>query len=332
MKATTLASIKAETALIVEDTGTTLDTKLDNIQGATFSSATDSLEALRNRGDSAWTGSATTSDSGTAQAGAANSITLAATADAVNDNIYNGQVVFISAGTGVGQSRAIDGYTASSRVADVITAWVVNPSSDSVYEVTPNDITEVTAAPTAAANADAVWNENTAGHTSAGTFGEQCKNDIDAILVDTAVIGALGAGLTALSTQASVDTIGTNVDAILVDTDVIDDATSGLVKIASDVAAVLVDTAVIGAAGAGLTALSTQASVDAVKAETALIVEDTGTTLNTKVNTIDTATAAIQVVTDKFAFTVANQVDANVESINATTVLGVGTSINKWRA
>jgi hypothetical protein len=32
----------------------TINTKLDDIQGATFSSVTDSLEAIRNRGDSAW--------------------------------------------------------------------------------------------------------------------------------------------------------------------------------------------------------------------------------------------------------------------------------------
>ena len=44
------------------------------------------------------------------------------------------------------------------------------------------------------------------------------KADTAAILVDTAEIGAAGAGLTALSTQASVDTIDANVDAILVDT------------------------------------------------------------------------------------------------------------------
>lgn len=41
---------------------------------------------------------------------------------------------------------------------------------------------------------------------------------------------------------------------------------------------------------------------------------------------------AIKTATDKLTFTVANQVDANVESINATTVIGVGTSGNKWRA
>jgi len=46
---------------------------------------------------------------------------------------------------------------------------------------------------------------------------------------------------------------GADINAILDDTDLIDDGTSGLAKIASDVAAVLVDTAEIGVAGAGLT-------------------------------------------------------------------------------
>jgi len=61
------------------------------------------------------------------------------------------------------------------------------------------------APPTAAAIADAVWDEATSGHTSAGTFGEQCATDIDAILTDTAEIGAAGAGLTAIPWNSSWD-------------------------------------------------------------------------------------------------------------------------------
>jgi hypothetical protein len=56
--------------------------------------------------------------------------------------------------------------------------------------------TQLDALPTAAENADAVWDESTTGHTTSGTFGEQVKTDVDAILVDTAEIGAAGAGLT----------------------------------------------------------------------------------------------------------------------------------------
>lgn len=40
---------------------------------------------------------------------------------------------------------------------------------------------------------------------------------------------------------------------------------------------------------------------------------------------------AIKAKTDQLTFGVTNQVNANVESINATTVLGVGTSGDKWR-
>jgi hypothetical protein len=39
--------------------------------------------------------------------------------------------------------------------------------------------------PTAAAIADAVWDEATAGHTTSGTFGEQLKTDVDAIKAKT---------------------------------------------------------------------------------------------------------------------------------------------------
>ena len=46
---------------------------------------------------------------------------------------------------------------------------------------------------------------------------------------------------------------------------------------------------------------------------------------------IDTVVDAIKAKTDNLTFSVANQVDANAESINATTVLGVGTSGDKWR-
>jgi hypothetical protein len=68
--------------------------------------------------------------------------------------------------------------------------------------------------PTAAAIADAVWDESTSGHTTAGTFGEQVKTDIDAILADTnelqtddvpGLIAALN-DLSAADVNAQVDT------------------------------------------------------------------------------------------------------------------------------
>ena len=97
--------------------------------------------------------------------------------------------------------------------------------------------------------------------------------NVDAILVDTTEIGAAGAGLTALATQASVDTIDSNVDAILV------------------------DTAEIGVAGAGLTAVPWNAAWDAqVQSE----VQDA--------------------ITANFTFTQSGQVDSNVQYWNDTEV------------
>ncbi len=271
-----LPSFIADIAAILVDTGTTLDTKLDDVQGATFSSATDSLEALRNRGDAAWTGSATTSDTGTAQAGSSTTITLAATAPST-DNILEGHLVFISTGTGAGQSKAIaeNGYDGTTKVATIIGTWEVNPDATSVYEVTPDAITEITNAPTAAVIADTIWDENTTGHTNAGTFGEQLKNDVDAILVDTGLmepkIGAPAADLAA------------DIAAVKVDS-----------------AAILVDTDVIGALGAGLTDLggmSTGMKAE-VNAEADTAVSDASLATAAALATVDGIVDAILVDTD----------------------------------
>jgi len=132
--------------------------------------------------------------------------------------------------TGSVGSVAAGGITNASFAADAITAAKV-------------------AADVSAEIADAIWDEATLGHTTAGTFGEQCKTDIDAILADTAVIGATGAGLTSLATQASVNTI--------------DDF-------------------------------------------------------------LDTEIAAIKAKTDSLTFTVAGQVDANIQSINDVAITGNG--------
>lgn len=54
------------------------------------------------------------------------------------------------------------------------------------FEVAPTRIELVSSsAPTAAAVADAVWDEATTSHTTSGTFGEQLKTDVDAIKVTT---------------------------------------------------------------------------------------------------------------------------------------------------
>lgn len=107
--------------------------------------------------------------SATAQAGAATTITLDASASAVND-FYNNQRIFIVSGTGVGQGRIISGYVGATKVATVST-WATNPSSDSVFVILPFGSIPGATAPTAAEVADAVWDELLAGHTTEASYG-----------------------------------------------------------------------------------------------------------------------------------------------------------------
>ena len=76
------------------------------------------------------------SDQGTAQAGGASTITLAATASDVND-IYNGFFVRVISGTGSDQTRIISDYVGSTKVATVSVAWGTPPDATSVYVVVP---------------------------------------------------------------------------------------------------------------------------------------------------------------------------------------------------
>lgn len=69
---------------------------------------------------------------GTAQAGAAGSITLDAGASAT-DNLYNGAIVAIYAGTGAGQARQGVSYVGSTKVLTIDTNWTTNPDGTSKF-------------------------------------------------------------------------------------------------------------------------------------------------------------------------------------------------------
>lgn len=74
-------------------------------------------------------------ESGTAQAGAASTLTLRSGASST-DQLYRYNVVSITSGTGAGQSRIITNYVGSTKVATVDEAWATNPDSTSKYVVT----------------------------------------------------------------------------------------------------------------------------------------------------------------------------------------------------
>jgi len=73
---------------------------------------------------------------GTAQAGTASSITLAAGASST-DNYYQGALVILTGGTGADQFGLIRSYVGSTKVATIYGTWATNPSSDTTYELWP---------------------------------------------------------------------------------------------------------------------------------------------------------------------------------------------------
>lgn len=132
---------------------------------------------------------------GTAQAGAAGSITLDASASAT-DGFYTGQVCYLQAGTGAGQLRTITGYTGATKVATVSPNWATNPDNTTVFVLLPGEtVLPLTSTQTAAA----VWDEARSGHSTAGTFGQGVAS------VQGNVTGSVG------SVTAAV-TVGTNSD------------------------------------------------------------------------------------------------------------------------
>lgn len=76
--------------------------------------------------------------SGTAQAGTATSITLAAAANGGN-GIFNRNLVVLVGGTGVGQTRTIADYNDTTKVCVIDREWRINPDNTSVYQILADD-------------------------------------------------------------------------------------------------------------------------------------------------------------------------------------------------
>jgi hypothetical protein len=251
--------------------------------------------------------------SGTAQAGGTSTQIILAAAASFADDILNGCVVNLLTGTGAGQSRVIVDYAGASDTATVSPAWTTNPDATTTYEIVQGSANVVTISLTA---------------QTANDVGQ----DVNDILVDTAEIGAAGAGLTALA-QAAVCTearlaeldaanLPTTTDNILTDTNnIITDTADMQPKLGTitdlgsgaTVGANLVDieaqTDDIGAAGAGLTAIPDMAldstvAKDATVAKAAdlatvdtnvdSILVDTGTTIPGTITTLQTDVTQIK--------------------------------------
>ncbi len=321
---------------------------------STFVPSDDSLQAVRDRGDSSWvTGvggtGLTALDSGTLQAGGTSTQAILPSARTFADDIHNGNVINLLTGTGAGQSRVIIDYALSGDIATVFPAWTTNPDATTTYEIvqgsTNLDAVALTAQtagdiPALIVTADAAIDVAVADLAN-GTDGlgaikaetalivgdtAELQGDwtnagrldtiLDSILTDTgttldtklntiddfldteiaAITAAVITNAAGADVAADIIAIKAETAAIVNDTDVIDDGTSGLVKMAADIALILVDTsttldtkldtiddfldteiaAITAAVITNAAGADVAADIIALKAETVLIVADTG--------------------------------------------------------
>ena len=200
----TMDEIKAETAAILTDTGTTLDGKIDTIDGIV-----DSI--LADTGTDGVVVAAASKTGYALSAAGIQAIWDALSSALTTAGSIGKRLVDYLTGDVFGRLGAPAGASVSADVAAVksdTAAVLVDTGTSGVIVATNSDKTGyslASAPPTAAAIADAVWDEASAGHTDAGKAGAQLWTDIDAILADTDVIGAAGAGLTAVPWNAAWD-------------------------------------------------------------------------------------------------------------------------------
>lgn len=139
----------------------------------------------------------------TAQAGGATSITLDASASATT-NYYINDLIYITGGTGVGQSRFCTAYNGTTKVATVNSAWATNPDNTSTFAVIPFDSIPGATAPTAAQVATAVFTDLTAGSdfSTVGSFGKLVKDYLDAAVSSRMATFTVPANFSALAITA----------------------------------------------------------------------------------------------------------------------------------
>lgn len=263
----------------------------------------------------------------TAQAGAAGTITLDASASA-SDDFYNNTIIQITGGTGAGQSRIISDYVGSTKVATVNGNWVTNPSSDSVFVIRAFGAIPGATAPTAGEVADAVWDEAASGHVSAGTFGDYVDEAISGLDDNqwdnaTRTLTALDEDSTTIDLDAT--TIGTVTTATNVTT------VNGLaadVITASSIAADAIGASELAADAVGASEIAASAITSSEFAQSAAdtvwstvtrsltILDEDSTTLDlnaTTIGTVTTVTNGVTVTTnnDKTGYTLtAGGIDA----------------------
>lgn len=249
-------------------------------------------------------------DSGTAQSATGTTLVLRSAAAFADDELIGATILIVSATAGAGQRRVINDYVGSTDTATVDT-WTTTPTGTIVYAIFGS-------AP-ASTGLPVPVNVTQFGGT-AGTFASGRP------AVNTTYING-----TAVST--TLPQIGVNVVQISADTTAADNAEAFFdgTGYAGTNNVIPTVTTVNGLAANVITAAATAADFTteiqsglATAAALATVDDFLDTEVAAILAAVDTEVAAIKAKTDSLTFTVAGQVDANIQSINDVTITGNG--------
>lgn len=308
----TFGVIATEIADILTDTGTTLPATLSSLNDVTAASVADAVwdESTTGHTTSGTFGEQVKTDIDAilvdtvtnipADIAALSIPTSAAIADAVWDETQAGHTTAgtfglyldgaVSAAATPPTAAAIADAVWDEAQADHVTVGTFGVVATEIADILTDTGTTIPASITAlnditvAAVVDAVWDEPTSGHTTSGTFGEQVKTDIDAILLDTADMQPRVVSVETDVTAILVDT-GTTLDTLVTNIDTNVTAIPGLISALNNISTTQVSTAVWGAAhasyaGAGTFGEQCGVDIDAILADTnELQTDDIPTTL-----------------------------------------------------
>lgn len=198
--AAALATVDSNVDAILVDTGTTLETHLTDIKGATFSGATDSLEAIRDRGDAAWTTGAGGTPpqllQNTTIATLSTQTSFTLTAGSADNDAYNGAVVVVT-------DQSTSTQKAVGSVSDYVgsTKTITLSADPGIFTMAVGDTIDIIANASTAPSAAAVRAEIDANSTQLAAI----VADTNELQTDWANGGRLDLILDARASQASVD-------------------------------------------------------------------------------------------------------------------------------
>jgi hypothetical protein len=282
-------------------------------------------------------------DQGTAQSASGTGVVLRAAAAFADDTLIGSTIAVYGSTQGYWQVRQITDNALSGDTVTVDT-WTVTPSGTISYKIFATPPASATAVPDVNVTkwlGTACATPTVAGvpevdltHVAGATTNVSAlATNVDAILTDTAVIGATGGGLTSLASAANLATltayVDTEVAAILADTNELqtDWANGGRLDLLLDGAASAGDpwtTSLPGSYTAGQAGYIVGTNVNATVSSRA-----SQTSVDTVDDLLDTEVAAIKAKTDQLTFTVSNQLDANIQSVNDVALVGDG-SATPW--